>query len=421
MLVWAMAAALLSLMAGANEVSMVPLTYVILTLLNIFIFQSKWGGEWCYGVQAFISVTMPFFFQAALGGVFLGGVIMLWASLAMMSSTVFLSRIDRFALLAIFVAEAIILAYMEYDVNQRLSVYIYQVIWFTTNFVLVTVALFFVAEHFIKQQMKMKHILYSVREKGEIMALELHGIEKDTHLAMKNALPSSLAFNMAFSDHFIAQYKGQVDNDNFLWLGNFYGNDIVVVMQSAISGVSSTLLALELKSQLNELVYRSGEFEAAQIMTHISEFLHGKERSIMTQSADYNLMVMTYDCTESKMTLATQGFDALIKEGSVCRNIDSICSSSVQCKTMKPIKEAYLKSVSLEEESHVLLYSKCFKKGSSGANKKMEMMFNNWISSDSEELHTLHKAMDHCMAEHVEEVPPLMHRMAIGLRLSMFD
>ena len=214
-----MLAALVSLMAGANEVSMVPLTFVILTLLNIFIFQSKWGGEWSYSVQAFISVTMPFFFQAALGGVFLGGVIMLWAALAMMSATVFLSRSSRFGMLAIFIAEAGLLCYLEYDVNERLSVYIYQVIWFTANFVLVTVALFFVAEHFIKQQMK--HAIYAVKEKSQEMEVKLKGIDRDTNLAMKSALPSNLAFNMAFTDHFVAQYRGEVDNENFLWLGNF--------------------------------------------------------------------------------------------------------------------------------------------------------------------------------------------------------
>lgn len=71
MLIWAMASALVSLMAGANEVSMVPLTFVILTLLNIFIFQSKWGGRmvlFCSGLyQRLYALLLP----SRTGGCFL--------------------------------------------------------------------------------------------------------------------------------------------------------------------------------------------------------------------------------------------------------------------------------------------------------------------------------------------------------------
>ncbi|MDA0973354.1 MAG: hypothetical protein O2867_06445 [Bacteroidetes bacterium] len=195
----------------------------------------------------------------------------------------------------------------------------------------------------------------------------------------------------------------------------FYGNDIVVVLQSAIEGVGATLLTLELKSLLNEVVYRGGEHEASRVITHISEFLNQRERSTMKQSVDYNVMVMTYDCTESKLNMAVQGFEVLIKEGSSSKNIDSICTSSVQCNSMKPIGTAYLKSVTLDEEAHVLFYSKSFEEAKIEAQSDLQGLFNTWIASGSNELHTLHKAMDGWMADQPHESGSVMHRMAVGI------
>ncbi|MBR08654.1 MAG: hypothetical protein CMP48_13375 [Rickettsiales bacterium] len=69
--------------------SLIPYGYVVLSIFNLWFFNTYKKFEIVRGIQIFISLVLPFMFQWSLGGFLSSGIIMLWALLALIASLSF--------------------------------------------------------------------------------------------------------------------------------------------------------------------------------------------------------------------------------------------------------------------------------------------------------------------------------------------
>jgi hypothetical protein len=74
---------------GLTQQSIIPLSYVLISFLNITYFKFSKNFVIARTIQILISLILPFLFQYVLGGFFSSGLIMLWSILALMASLSF--------------------------------------------------------------------------------------------------------------------------------------------------------------------------------------------------------------------------------------------------------------------------------------------------------------------------------------------
>ena len=425
MLLGSMAWALVCLSLGMNETSMIPLSYVVLTLVNLAVFQTKWSFEWCFSFQVFISVTMPFLFQMILGGVFNGGMIMIWSSLALMAGTVFLTNNVRKGFLIMFILQAVLIGIDEYLVAERFGLYMTQVLLILANYVGVTVALFFLAERFISDQMTFKNKAYIHKEK--IISLEENKENQmmEVKSFKRRVLPSSMNFQTAFTDHFISVIEKDVVGSTFYWLGNFYGNDILVVIDGKWEGVYGTMMSMECRNTLNEVVYQNGEHHAPRILTALSELFLKCCPKPEEGDDPLSIVVMTYDCTSNELGAAGQGMEVYVKDGSRTGTLAEMCTMGIACNNSYYIKDSIYNTTMLGEVAHVVVYSKSYPKQIAEPRKPatFRKLLKQWAdSSENPEMNVLKKELEKRVQLGLKKNTELdKDLIAIGLRLSMWD
>ena len=81
----------MSLAFGLTLQSLIPYSYVLLTIINFLFFERFKNFQLARSFQVLISLLLPFFFQWSLGGFIVSGAVMLWAMLALAAAFTFQS------------------------------------------------------------------------------------------------------------------------------------------------------------------------------------------------------------------------------------------------------------------------------------------------------------------------------------------
>lgn len=92
----------ISLFYGLGFQATFPLSYVLISAVNMLVFYFTKNIRTARFVQVFISLALPFFFQWSLGGFNASGSIMLWSILALIASLTFQSTGTATGWLAMF-------------------------------------------------------------------------------------------------------------------------------------------------------------------------------------------------------------------------------------------------------------------------------------------------------------------------------
>lgn len=98
----------IALYYGLKFQSMIPLGYVLISILNLTYFNFSKNFNVVRGIQVFISLVLPFLFQWSLGGFYASGLIMLWALLSLIASLSFGNPKSSFVWLFLFLVLTIV-------------------------------------------------------------------------------------------------------------------------------------------------------------------------------------------------------------------------------------------------------------------------------------------------------------------------
>jgi len=98
----------MSLAFGLTLQSLIPYSYVLLTIINFLIFARFKNFQLARSFQVLISLLLPFIFQWSLGGFIVSGAVMLWAMLALAAAFTFQSAWLNVRWLAAFLALTVV-------------------------------------------------------------------------------------------------------------------------------------------------------------------------------------------------------------------------------------------------------------------------------------------------------------------------
>jgi len=424
LLLASMSWSLLCLYLGMNDKSLIPLAYIVLTLMNLAAFQTRLAGEWNFSFQVLISVSMPFIFQIILGGVFNAGMVMIWSSVALMTGIIFLPAKTRKFFLILFIIECCLVGVNEYLMVDRFGLYMAQVVLILINIAGATIVLFYVAERFILDQMSFKHKAYVHAEKINTLEKEKEQELLEIKDFKRRVLPSSMQFTSSFTDHFVSRMVKGTVGSAFYWLGNYYGNDILDIIDAKWKGTYGTMMSLECRNELNEAVYQRGEHEPARILNALSELLLKCCGSPKADDTPLGIMVLTYDCTSNELAAAGQGMEVFLKDGSRCGRLADLTTRGASCDATYYVKNSVLNSITLGEISHVVVYSHDYlnmlraEKGPS----RIYSIIEAWAKSNEDpKMHDLQQKLELEAGEAVKSSEKESDLISIGIRLSMWD
>jgi len=103
----------MSLAFGLTLQSLIPYSYVLLTLINFLLFAKFKNFQLTRTFQVLISLLLPFFFQWSLGGFIVSGAVMLWAMLALAAAFTFQSAWLNVRWLTAFLALTVVSGIVE--------------------------------------------------------------------------------------------------------------------------------------------------------------------------------------------------------------------------------------------------------------------------------------------------------------------
>ncbi len=175
---------------GFHLASSIPYGFVLISLINLWIWYQFRAFKFTRFVQVMLSISMPFVFQWVLGGFSSSGTVMLWAVLALVASITFHKAIQAVFWLVYFSLLTVSSIYLDdyFYLNSSVSVndvYV-QKILLGLNISVVSSMIFALAAMFITNQRKVaqkllasNNVLDSQNESLEVKQTELEAQTKD--------------------------------------------------------------------------------------------------------------------------------------------------------------------------------------------------------------------------------------------------
>lgn len=166
-LVWAM----LCMWFNLYRCALIPLGYLLITVLNLVFCRANGQVGWCMRVQVFFSLILPFLFQATLGGGAPSGLVMIWSFVALGGALTFQRRVVSIGWVVLEIV--IIIVFAIYDPIIELGDPLSPVSLSTQNRFLafnlacVTVLIFTLAIEFVRVQGRMRRKIHEVRQELE--------------------------------------------------------------------------------------------------------------------------------------------------------------------------------------------------------------------------------------------------------------
>lgn len=349
---------ILCLCFGLLFPSLIPLTYILISGLNIYFLEKADNRESNYAAQVGLSILLPFFFQQALGGMMQSGVVMIWAIVGLMGSVTFLKRkvLFKFFLVTIalfMLASAYETIILEGNGNNQVSFGLTSL-----NLTMVITVMFLMSVQFIKEH---KTAFRKLRTQGKDIEERNQEIEKGLEIAAKlqrKNLPESKHFMRRFKDHCIEHHSQEDISRCFYWLGNYYGKEILVNMHGPWNGVQGVMLNLMAESFLKKRIYQSGVHEAERILNDLSR--HVEELLVQRMDVEhptFSMNVMTFDWTSHELANAGSGYRVFIKQSVKHGYLNGQAKFGLKCKASECLDEAQVHSMTVAADTQIVLYN----------------------------------------------------------------
>jgi class 3 adenylate cyclase len=151
--------------------SLIPYSYVLLTIINFLFFARFKNFQLARSFQVLISLLLPFFFQWSLGGFVVSGAVMLWAMLALAAAFTFQSTWLNVRWLAAFLALTVVSGVVEpylsevaIEVPQHITT-----LFFVLNIFIISSLVFGLNIYFMSKKDELQEALFKAeKDKAEI-------------------------------------------------------------------------------------------------------------------------------------------------------------------------------------------------------------------------------------------------------------
>jgi len=383
---------ILCLCFGLLFPSLVPLTYILVSGLNIYLLEKAEKKDSIYAAQVGLSILLPFVFQHALGGMMQSGVVMIWAIVGLMGSVTFLKRAVLFKFFLVTIAlfmlasayETIIL---EGNGNNQVSFGLTSM-----NLTMVISVMFLKSVQFIKEQ---KTAFRKLRTQGKEIEERNQQIEKGLAIAAKlqrTNLPEGRHFMRRFKDHCIEHHPQEEISRCFYWLGSYYGKEIIVNMHGNWNGVQGVMLNLMAESFLKERIYESGVHEAEKILNDLSR--HIEELLIKRMDVEvpsFSMNVMTFDWTSHELENAGSGYGVFIKQSMNDGYLNRQAKFGLKCEGAECLKDAQVHNMTVAADSQIVIYNDWLEEelSSNPMETRIKNLLSKWGKKDKTKLSEL--------------------------------
>jgi serine/threonine protein kinase len=132
----------------------IPVGYIVVTILNFGWFSVSKRFERARTIQILFSVLLPFFFQWSVGGFHASGGVMLWALVAVVGSLTFTTSREMLKWLFVYSMLVVISGMIDTDVRARFPIVVpdqVRVLFFVVNFVMISVIVLWLIFYFLDQ------------------------------------------------------------------------------------------------------------------------------------------------------------------------------------------------------------------------------------------------------------------------------
>ena len=161
----------MSLAFGLVLQSLIPYSYVLLTIINFLFFARSKNFQLARSIQVLISLLLPFIFQWSLGGFIVSGAVMLWAMLALAAAFTFQSAWLNVRWLAAFLALTVVSGVVEpYLSKVAIEVpYHITILFFVLNIFIISSLVFGLNIFFMNKKDELQEALFKAeKDKAEI-------------------------------------------------------------------------------------------------------------------------------------------------------------------------------------------------------------------------------------------------------------
>lgn len=156
----------LSLGFGLLLPGVIPIGYIVVTVLNYLWFASSKRFDRARTIQILFSVLLPFFFQWGMGGFHASGGVMLWALVAVVGSLTFTTSREMLKWLFVYSMLVVISGMIDGDVRARFLVVVpdqVKVLFFVVNFVMISVITLWLIFYFLDQLTRANAAIVNLR------------------------------------------------------------------------------------------------------------------------------------------------------------------------------------------------------------------------------------------------------------------
>ncbi|NND95175.1 MAG: hypothetical protein HKN45_09930 [Flavobacteriales bacterium] len=296
MMLGAMVWGFICLAYGLRMPSLIPFTYVILTLFN-FIFSGTSAINTKIGcnIQVGASLMLPFIFQETLGGIAASGLVSLWAVLALLGSFILQNKRVSFIWLGLFVMMTMLSFYLE---SLRPEDIIFKVPIFLTsiNMVLVSAMIFVLAQYFTTMQNKMASMFYKQKQEEKASNF-VFAEELETARKFQKVFHSQNAKNLEAYKHFQINQNLNGLTGSFIWSGDQGSKKVVVFVDNPCSGMRGGLEAMFLWNLIDSGVYRSRKQTPNELIEYIQSeiYLNYSSAEIRKGMKDIGVVVLFHE------------------------------------------------------------------------------------------------------------------------------
>jgi adenylate cyclase len=161
----------MSLAFGLTLQSLIPYSYVLLTIINFLFFARFKNFQLARSFQVLISLLLPFFFQWSLGGFIVSGAVMLWAMLALAAAFTFQSAWLNVRWLVAFLALTVVSGIVEPYLSEAAIVVPHHItiLFFVLNIFIISSLVFGLNIYFMSKKDELQEALFKAeKDKAEI-------------------------------------------------------------------------------------------------------------------------------------------------------------------------------------------------------------------------------------------------------------
>lgn len=283
--------------------SITPYGYVVLTIINLFIFNKTKNFTFARNYQTVISMFLPFILQWTLGGFVISGGVMLWSILAMVLSISYQNIKTNIVWLSVYIGLTFIsfwfddyfVVHFNMGVSSNVSK-IFQI----SNVVAVSIMILLLFVYFVtvnSQNLERVKETFSKlvnSEKlailGQISAGVAHEVNTPLGAIKSSAEESALAYNDVINA-FVWITKELNEEDKNLFLKFIQSSSAIV---ETISTKEERLIKNKLNDRFKELCIDNSQFLSDRLV-QVGIYEIGPELMILSQNKDfYKIVMMLY-------------------------------------------------------------------------------------------------------------------------------